>query len=38
MASAPDHSFLSSDQDTNQFFGVGRDWTPDLLYNYQRLY
>ena len=37
MVSAPDNSSLSSDQDTNKF-GVGGDWTPDLLYNHQRLY
>ena len=38
IASAPDDSSLSSNQDTNQFFGVGGGWTQDLLYNYQKLY
>ena len=38
MAFAPNDSSLSSNQDTNQFLGVGSDWTPDLLFNYQRLY
>ena len=34
MASAPDDGFLSSDQDTKSVFGVGGDWTSDLLYNH----
>ena len=38
MASAHNDSSLSSNQDTNKFFGVGGDWTPNLLYNYQKLY
>ena len=31
MAFASDDSSLSLDQDTNQFFGVGGDWTPNFL-------
>ena len=38
MTSAPNNSFLLSDQYINPFFIVDRDWTPDLLFNYQRLY
>ena len=38
MTFAFDEKFLSSYQDTIQFFGVGGDWTLDLLYNHQRLY
>ena len=34
MMFTPDDSSLSSDQNTNQFFGAGRDWTLDLLYNH----
>ena len=38
IASLSNDRSLSSNQDTNQFFCVGRDWTPDLLYNHQILY
>ena len=38
MASNFNDSSLSLDQDTNQFFGVGGNWTSDFLYNHQRLY
>ena len=31
MTFAPNDSSLSLDQDINQFFDVGGDWTPDLL-------
>ena len=31
MAFAPNDKFLSLDQDTNQFFGVGGNWTAYLL-------
>jgi len=29
---------LLLNQDTNQFFSVDRNWTSNLLFNYQRLY
>ena len=34
MTSTPNDNSLSSDQDTKSVFGVGGDWTSDLLYNH----
>ena len=38
IMSASDDYSLSTNQDTNQFFGVSKDWTLDILFNYQKLY
>ena len=38
MTFTPDNNYLLSNQDINQFFGVGNDWTPNLLFNNHKLY
>ena len=38
MASTPDDSSFITRPRHQSVFGVGKDWTLDLLYNYQRFY
>ena len=38
MASAPDDSSFITKPGHQSVFGVGRDWTLDLLYNHKRFY
>ena len=38
MTTAPDNCSLSSNQDTNLFFGVSGDWFSNLLFNNMRLF
>ena len=38
MTAAPDNCFLSSNQDTNFFFGIGGDRTPNFLFDKHEIF